>query len=75
MVFVNKEGNLFKGNINLENIEVIRFIEKNNLINNSNIKIINYLKIKYNIYEICDYIINNGEYIGELRVGVLIEKI
>lgn len=73
--FVNKEGNLLKGNINLENIEVTRFIEKNNLINNSNIKIINYLKTKYNIHEIRDYIINNGEYIGELRVGVSLEKI
>ena len=66
--FVNKEGNLLKGNINLENIEVTRFIEKNNLINNSNIKIINYLKTKYNIHEIRDYIINNGEYLSLIHI-------
>ncbi|WP_210407311.1 PAS domain S-box protein, partial [Hydrocoleum sp. CS-953] len=40
-----------------------------------NIQIINYLKTKENIREISSQIINNGKYIGDLKVGVSVEKI
>ncbi|MEM1169503.1 MAG: response regulator [Cyanobacteria bacterium P01_H01_bin.35] len=72
---VNSEGNLLKGHIDLANPEIASFIEKNNLINNSNIQIINQIKTKDNIREVSSQIINNGKYIGELRVGVSVEKI
>lgn len=72
---VNSEGNLLKGKIDLANPEIASFIQNNNLINNSNIQIINYLKTKENIREISSQIINNGKYIGDLKVGVSVEKI
>ncbi len=72
---VNYEGNLLKSNIDLENPEIARFIQDNNLKNNSNLKIINHIKTKKNIHEINIKIINNSQYIGELRVGVSLEKI
>lgn len=72
---VNSEGNILKSYIDLENSEIPNFIQNNNFNNNSNIQIINYLKTQYNIHEISCQIINNGQYLGELRVGVSLEKI
>ncbi|MGD1703588.1 response regulator [Dapis sp. BLCC M229] len=72
---VNYEGTLLKGYIDLENPEIARFIQDNNFKNNSNFQIINHLKTKSNIHEINRQIINNGQYIGELRVGVSLEQI
>ncbi len=72
---VNSEGNILKGNIDLANPEIVSFIQKNNLVNNSNIEIINHLTTKKDIHEINYKIINNGKYIGELRLGVSLEKI
>ena len=72
---INESGNILKGHINLENSEIPSFIQKNKLINNSNIKFINYLKEKHNIHKINYYIVNNSQYIGELRVNFLLENI
>ncbi|NEQ40639.1 MAG: response regulator [Okeania sp. SIO3I5] len=72
---VNSEGKLLKSNIDLENSEITNFLQKDNLIKNTNIQIINHLKKESNIQEISSQIIDNGQYLGELRVGVSLEKI
>jgi len=67
----NSQGNLLKIHIDLENLEINNFSPENN----SNIKIIEQLKTKYNIHEISRQIINNGQYIGEVKIGFSLKKI
>ncbi|MCL2931853.1 MAG: PAS domain S-box protein [Trichodesmium sp. MAG_R03] len=71
----NKSGRMLKGHINLENPEFSIFIQKNKLINNSNVKFINHLKEKDNTHKINSYIVNNSQYIGRLKVSFLRKNI
>ncbi|NEN90971.1 MAG: PAS domain S-box protein, partial [Okeania sp. SIO3H1] len=72
---IDRQGIPLTAQIDLENPTIAKELKIHNLKKNNTLNIINHLKEKENIYEVSSPIINNDEYLGEIRLGFSVNKI
>ncbi|WP_287521279.1 PAS domain S-box protein [Okeania sp. SIO2C2] len=72
---IDRQGIILESQVDLEDQTTAKEVKIHNLKKNHILNIINHLKEKDNIYEVSSPIINNGEYLGEARLGFLVNEI
>ncbi|NET46139.1 response regulator [Okeania sp. SIO2B3] len=72
---IDRQGIPLTAKIDLENPTIAKELKIHNLKKNNTLNIINHLKEQENIYEVSSPIINNDEYLGEIRLGFSVNKI
>ena len=72
---IDSQGTPLEAQINLEDPKTAKELKIHNLKKNNILNIINHFKEKDNIYEVSSPIINNGEVIGEVRLGFSVNEI
>ncbi|MDY7006422.1 MAG: response regulator [Cyanobacteriota bacterium] len=72
---IDRQGTILEAQVDLEDPTTAKELKIHNLKKNNILNIINHLKEKDNIHEVSSPIINNGEYLGEARLGFLVNEI